>query len=176
MNTPVIIRDFRGKLFYETESRLPRIQVFNLPPGKYYVDSGNFYELPRPNQFKLPRLPRRERHHKPFPSHFRFRFAPNPHKCTIFWGRKEIVCDPSLKDKPLSDLYFILFHEFAHHKYGTEKYADLGAAHMMLRRGFNPSQIIRAPISSLSEKQIDRKNYLFDKIIGSSEDLNDETR
>ena len=172
MNKPVIIRDFRGKLFYETESRLPRVQVFNLPPGKYYVDAGSFYELPKPNDFELPRLPKRERHNKPFPSHFKFRFAPNPNKCTIFWGRKEIICDPSLKNASLPILYFILFHEFAHSKYGTEKYADLGAAYMMLKRGFNPTQIMRAPILSLSKRQRLRKNYLKDKLTGSSQKLN----
>ena len=172
-NKAVIIRDFRNKLFYETESRLPTVKYFNLPPGKYYVDAGQIRVLTRPIKYRLPQLPERERFNKPFPFNFSFHFSPNPNKCTIFWNRKQIVCDPQYKNAPLPVLYFMLFHEFAHSKYGTEKFADLGAARMMLQKGFNPSQIMRAPIDTLSKKQLLRKNFIVNKVNNLNAHINE---
>lgn len=164
---PVIIRDFRGKLFYSTEPRIPRVKVFNLPKGKYYIDRGSFQPLKNPIKFKLPKLPKRQRHNKPFPSYFKFIFADNPNKCTIFWDRELIVCDPSLKEASLPVLHFILFHEFAHSRYGTEKYADAGSAYMMIKKGYNPWQIVKSPLTSLSNNQLDRKIYIYNLLLNS---------
>jgi len=160
---PIIIRDFRGKIFYSTEG-LRIIPEFNLPIGTYYIDSGKFKLRAKPVFFKLPAMPKIERRFKS-PDNFKILFANNPNKCTINWFKKTITFDESFRDKLLPELYFVLYHEFGHHLYLTEKYADLFAARRMLIKGYNPSQIVRAPITSLSAYQEKRKQHILNKII-----------
>jgi hypothetical protein len=159
---PVIIRDFRGKLFYSTEGLRP-VQKFNLPEGQYYIDQGKI-KMIRFIPPKLNRLPTPERNLKP-PFNFSIVFDYNPNKCTIRWKEKIIVFDNSLRDYTLPELYFILFHEYSHALYKTERFADLCSANMMLIKGFNPSQIGAAPITSLSEKQLNRKKFVVNNLI-----------
>lgn len=171
LHVPVIIRDWRGVLFYSTEELTPRTKEFNLPdltePTTYYVESGYFSAMEKPVDFNEIRLPKPERNF-PDPSKFKMVFANNPHKCSISWFKKEIVFDNSFKEKPLPELYFVKYHEFAHRYYETEKYVDLLATNYMLRKGFNPSQIGRAHALSLSDKQHYRKVYNIEKIIESN--------
>lgn len=164
-NKPVIIRDFRNKLFYSTEGLRP-VTYFSLPEGQYYIEKGDIELIPfkRP---KLYRLPLPERNLKP-PFNYNVIFDINPNKCTIQWRKKRIIFDNSLKDYTLPELYFILYHEFAHAIYTTEKYADLMAANLMLKKGYNPSQIGAAPITSLSNKQLYRKKYVAKNVIKNS--------
>lgn len=163
---PLIIRDQRGKLFYDNESRIPKVRNFNLPKGIYYVDKGYINPLERPVNYQMPKLPKKQRNRK-FPFHFKSVFADNPNKCTIHWNLNTIVFDHALKEMTLPELYFILFHEFAHAKYSNEDLADLGSAYLMLKHGFNPSQIVKAPIDSLSSKQIPRKTLLYYRLLNS---------
>lgn len=159
---PVVIRDFRGKMFYSTEGLKP-VKFFNLPPGQYYIESGDFVKMRKPYRFRLPKLPMPERNLKP-PYDFDIIFGYNPNKCTINWIKKTITFDTSLKNATIPVLWFMIFHEYGHSLYSTEKYADLCSSKLMLIRGFNPSQIGIAPIISLSSKQYKRKKYLTRKI------------
>lgn len=163
-NVPVIIRDFRGMLFYTTETMVPEVTEFNLPIGKYFVDSGGIKELPEPVKYNLLKLPKEERV-MPDPFNFKIQFANNPYKCTINFKDKTITFDNSFKSKTLPEIYFVLFHEFAHRYFKTEKYCDVLASNYMLVRGFNPSQIGRAHLLSLSHRQHERKKYNIQKMI-----------
>lgn len=169
--TPVIIRDSRGIMFYTTEPVTPNVKQFNLPPGKYFVDQGFFTPLARPIDYKLKRLPTRQRN-RPFPTNFKIVWADNPKKCTVDWDRKTMTFDRSFQDAPLSHLDFIKYHEYGHARYGTlptasddeiirsEAYADLFAVNCMLRKGYNPEQIAETHIDSLSTKQGARKEFI----------------
>jgi hypothetical protein len=160
---PVIIRDFRGILFYTTEPLLPKVKEFNLPPGTYFVQSGYIQQKSNPVDYKSLRLPPYERN-MPVPSDFVVKFGTNPNKCTIFWDLGYILFDNHFKEKPLYEVAFILNHEMGHSKYKTEKYADLFAANEMLKKGYNPSQIGVAPIDSLSEMQYERKRFIVNNL------------
>lgn len=162
--SPIVIRDYRGIMFYTTEPLLPRVKEFNLPVGSYMVDSGYFSPMTFPVQYKLIRLPFPERF-LPKPKDFVICFGDNPNKCTIFWDKGIIMFDNSFREKPLPQLYFILFHEFGHARYKTEKYADLYAVNSMLAKGFNPSQIGMAPIQSLSNYADYRKENVVNRLL-----------
>ena len=166
-NSPVVIRDHRGILFYSTEPLLPRVKEFNLPPGTYFVDTGYFVPMPQPVKNKLVKLPMPERL-LPKPSDFEIVFGNNPNKCTIFWKKGYILFDNSFREKPLPQLFFILYHEFGHARYRTEKYADLYAVNCMLSKGFNVSQIGTAPIYSLSDRATDRKEFVIEKLLNAT--------
>lgn len=159
----ILIRDFRGKVFYDTTG-LENVVKFNLPKGKYTVQEGEITFAPSPRKYKLSVLPHKERNY-PSPSNFNIKFAPNPNKCTISWNKKLITFDTSLKDEPLAVLMFMLFHEFGHKFYSTEKYADLFSANMMKKEGYNPSQIGEAQILSLSDRQLHRKHFITNNLI-----------
>jgi hypothetical protein len=159
---PVIILDKRGKIFYDN-TELKSRKRFNLPEGEYYLKQGYFTQLNRPVEYQLNKLPLPERL-RAWPFGFNFVFAPNSHKATINWRHKVIIFDPSLREKSLPELYFILFHEFAHSKFKSEKMTDALAENMMLKKGFNPSQISGAPITSLSSKQFERKKEVVSRM------------
>jgi hypothetical protein len=160
---PVVIRDFRGVIFYDTNG-IGKVEKFNLPAGNYFIDKGFIKPMRFPRCYKLSKLPEPERS-LPNPKFFSVLFGNNPNKCSISWPNRRILFDNSLKSYTLPELYFILFHEFGHQLYGTEKYADLFSANMMKRRGFNPSQCGESIITSLSKKQKARKKFLTKKII-----------
>jgi hypothetical protein len=160
---PVVIRDFRGKLFYSTEG-LRSVKEFNLPPGNYTVEKGNIKFRKIPVDYPLSALPKPERNLRP-PFDYKIIFDNNPNKCTIKWLEKIIIFDNELKQLTLPELFFILYHEFAHAKFQSEKYADLMAGNIMLKKGYNPSQIGKAPITSLSTMQYERKKHIVKNMI-----------
>jgi hypothetical protein len=166
LNTPVIIDDYRGIEFYNTQPLLDqgnKVRKFNLPAGTYQVREGNFVAMKYPVKMPLAKLPRTERYRKP-PFDFVIKFGDNPNKCTIFWVGKTIVFDNSFKTMPLPYVFFVLYHEYGHSLFGTEKYADLVASNIMKIRGYNISQIYRAQIFSLSELQWERKKFLSEQL------------
>lgn len=165
---PIIIRDFRGILFYETESMIPKVEYFNLPAGQYFVERGHFSETLLPRTYPLAVLPQPERMY-PDPTFFDIQFGDNPNKCSILWDEKVIVFDGSFKEKPQAQIYFVLFHEYGHKLYNTEHYADLYAANRMKMLGFNPYQIQRAHSETLSHAAQDRKEFLTNHL---TKDLN----
>lgn len=160
---PIIIRDFRGVLFYSTEGLKP-VEFFNLPEGCYFVDTGYFKVLPKPIKSNIMPLPRVQRLMSS-PYDFTVNFGENPYKCTIDWKTKSILFDNAFKLKPLPEVYFVLYHEFGHTLYNTEKYADLYAANMMKERGYNDSQIGAAQINALSSMNYDRKEFVTNHLL-----------
>jgi hypothetical protein len=163
-NNIVEIKDFRNMPFYSTENVSKPVLEFNLPSGKYYVVRGNITAMLKPVKYRLAVLPIPQRNRKP-PFDFDVSFGNNPNKCSIIWNEKMIFFDNALREKTLPELWFILFHEFAHARYTSEHYADLCASNLMKVKGFNPSQIGSAPLLSLSAHQYARKKYLIEKII-----------
>jgi len=161
---PIIIRDFRGRIFYDTSELEKPVKRFNIPEGKYSIDSGTLKRLKEPVKFSLSPLPLPERIY-PSPYKFKILFGVNPNKCSIIWKKRTILFDNSFKSAPLPSIFFILYHEYGHQLYKTEKYADLFSTNEMLKKGFNNSQIGKAPIVSLSSKQIDRKKFITGHIL-----------
>lgn len=166
-NVPVIIRDFRGILFYTTEPSIPNIETFNMPflGVKYFVESGSFQPLSQPVEYELLALPKTAERELNPPFGFDIVFGNNPNKCTISFKNKIIFFDNAFKEKTLPEIYFVLFHEFAHQYFHTEDLTDTLAANYMLKKGFNPEQIGRAQITSLSSRQLPRKSNLTEKIL-----------
>ena len=160
---PIIIRDFRGKLFYSTVGLRP-VKSFNLPEGNYFVESGNFSELSRPVSYNLIPLPNPERKFED-PEKYTITFDINPNKCTINWSIKTITFDLKLLHLTIPELFFILYHEYGHTLYKTEKYADGYSCNKMLQKGFNPSQVGKCQLTSLSSHQKERKDYIVNNII-----------
>lgn len=165
---PVIINDDRNISFYSTADIMP-VYCFNLPSGKYIVESGEFKPMPKPIPFKLEKEPIAETALPTPPIGFDIVFGYNPNKCTIFWGRKLIVFSDQFIDYPLPKITHIYMHEFGHSKYGferlydletAEKYCDLYASNQMLRMGYNPSQIMSSEKETLSDRQQYRKDFI----------------
>ena len=166
VSTPVIIKDYRGIDFYDTTPILKNgniVKSFNLPEGAYFVESGNFAKMKKPKKYKLAKLPPRQRLRK-LPTDFEIIFGTNPSKCTIFWDNKVILFDNDLMSLTLPELFFILYHEYGHALYKTEKFADLYSANMMKIKGYNPLQIASAPIKSL-DKNEDRKIFAIEQML-----------
>jgi hypothetical protein len=163
-NKPIVIRDDRFLMFYTTEDILPRCTKFNLPGGTYYIDRGSFVQMKTPVKYKLTKLPSRQRLY-PRPWAYKIEFGSNPNKCSILWDLKTILFDNSFKDKPLPEVFFVLFHEYGHALYGDEHLADLYAGNLMKLRGFNPLQIGDAPNNTLSSGQLKRKNIMLNAIL-----------
>ena len=164
---PVEVLDFRKKMFYDT-SELPKpVEKFNLPRGVFYLRTGSIIPMKKPIRYNLPRLPRRERFGYMNPANFKVLFAPNPNRATVNWTRQTITFDTSLRNASLTEIMFILFHEFGHKLYTAENLADLYAVRELLLRGYNPSQIGMAPLRTLSAKQFMRKKYVVDTLTSS---------
>jgi hypothetical protein len=120
--------------------------------------------LSAPVSFDLVALPKPERNY-PLPYDYAVEFDSNPNKCTIKWMEKRIIFDDELKSCSLPELMFILNHEFGHAYYTTEKFADLWARNEMIKKGYNPSQIGSAPVTSLSEIQYKRKKFIVNSFL-----------
>lgn len=165
---PIVIRDQRGILFFSTEDVLPRCTKFNLPVGSYMVDTGYFSPMKSPVSYDKIPLPFPQRF-LPRPDKFFIYFSPNPNKCTINWFKKEICFDTSFYEKPLNQIFLILFHEYGHSRYnGTkngEKYADLYAVNCMLDFGFNPLQCGAADLDALSDNSLYRKKSVVKNLL-----------
>lgn len=161
---PVIIRDARGILFYSTESQVPNVTCFNLPGfGEYFVE-GNIKPLDEPVEYALADIPVPLAPRFPPPFDYQIVFGVNPNKCTVKWDKGVILFDNAFKDKPLPQVFFILYHEYAHAYFEEETLCDQLAGNYMKIRGFNPSQIVTAPILALSARQKQRKINMVESI------------
>jgi hypothetical protein len=154
---PFDIYESSGILFYSSEftdkiSKGERLN-FNLPHGEYKYN-GNFIKLDSPVAVKNVPLPMKER--RIAGKRYKIEFGNNPNKCTIFYDKGLILFDSSFLNKPLYIKYLIYNHELGHHFYKSEDKADLYAVKRMLERGFNPSQIGRGALESLSDRSMDR--------------------
>ena len=151
---PFTIYESNGQVFYSSDftdkiAKGERLD-FNLPLGVYKYD-GSFQKLDRPVPVKQISLPIKERNIAS--KRYDIQFGNNPNKCTIFYDKGLILFDNSFKNKPLYIKYAIYYHELGHHWYRTEAKADLYASKQLLELGFNPSQIGRASLESLSNKK-----------------------
>jgi len=161
---PVIIRDNRHILFYSTESQVPNVWYFNLPAfGTYFVESGSFTPMEKPVEYEHVEIPEIQRRFLVSPYNFKIVWGINPNKCSIMWNRKTILFDSQFKDKPLTQVFFILYHEFAHLYSKDESICDHISSNYMKEKGFNPSQISSA-LSALSDRQIVRKTELVNNL------------
>lgn len=86
----------------------------------------------------------------------------NPHKLSINVGNGQIYIDKVFW-AGLNEVqkYFTLGHELGHYKYFDEMKADRFAALLLLKKGFNPSQIIAAANTTLSDFSEARKTALY---------------
>ncbi len=142
--TDVAVYDVKG-LFYIAR----RGKEFNLPYGNYVIQ-GKTKRIP----FRMPAVPNL-RYYKPeknvgFKGFQKVIFTQNPNKCSIDVQKGFLVFDKDFfKSLNISQLYFVLSHEVGHFFYYTEHKCDTFAAFMMLKMGFNPSQISSAAKSTL---------------------------
>jgi len=155
---PFEIYEPSGQIFYSSDftdviSKGKKLE-FNLPAGIYKYN-GSFIKLAFPVKTLDILLPSKERNF--VKKRYDIQWGNNPDKCTIFYDKGLILFDNSLKSLPLYVKYGIYFHELGHHYYKTEYKADLFSAKKMLDKGFNPSQIGRVALESLSNNSMERK-------------------
>lgn len=134
---------------------------FNLPLGVYWYN-GSFSKLVEPVKTRDIQLPQRQRNYKQ--RKYKIIFEKNPNKCSIYYDRGVIIFDNMFKNYPLFMKYGIYFHELGHHFYSSEQYADLYAVKKMLDYGFNPSQIGRVFLFTLSEKSLWRIENIIEML------------
>lgn len=152
---PFRLYDGRGILFYDSDFVKKDIIEFNLPPGKYFLD-GKIYKLDRPFEFKKLELPPKQRNYRR--KRYQIRFGKNKNKCTVNHRLGTILFDEAFRIAPKYILYDVYAHELGHSYYKSEELADRYASNLMLKWGFNPSQIGRSPILTLTQlNSFDRK-------------------
>ena len=160
-NEPLNIYDERGNIFYSSDFTKNFKGLFYLPKGRYNTDNLIVQSRGNLTQPEI-RLPKRQWDMKHNFNNFEIRYGNNINKCTIFHDRKIILFDDSFKSAPLYQLAFMLAHEKGHNYYMSEKFADLFALRLMLKEGYNTSQVIRAIDLTLSDKRsIDRKIFIY---------------
>ena len=162
---PFQIYDSKNVLFYD-DSFVTKISQgetlrFNVPAGIYKYN-GSFVKLDEPVKTMTVTLPPKERNINNVPKRYRIEFGDNPNKCSIYYDLGLILFDNQFINAPMYVKYGIYFHELGHHWYKTEWKADLYATKKMLEAGFNPSQIGRVGLMTLSSSSFDRKQKTVD--------------
>lgn len=157
-NTTIL--DGAGFLFY-THPNHKKNLYFNLPAGCYYTNN-TIEEAP---QFKPYNYIKGQEPKNDFNRDIQIILTENPHKATIYPKHGFILFDKALTElhyKPIKT--FILAHEIGH-KYtkDSEEGADEYGANLMLRAGYNPSQIATAARLLFKFNQ-QRKNNLIYKL------------
>lgn len=170
---PVVILDEFQNPFYDTRVLNKKVWEFNLPSGVYYVQEGKFVRTPRAVEYQLEKLPPKERYIRSDPEQFPIIYTDNKYTASVYWdaerspyGKSVIVFDKSMRAAPIPDFTFILYHEFAHRFYETERYCDMWASNRMLIEGFNPSQIGNAIVHTLSDNNMYRKDEMISSLQG----------
>lgn len=162
-SVPFVVYDVKGNVFYASDftDHIAKGETlrFNLPYGEYRYD-GAFVKLDSPVAIANIMLPPRERSLNGAGKNYKIMFGDNPNKCTIFYAPGVILFDNQYLNAPLYVKYGIYFHELGHHFYKTEWKADLYATKKMLDYGFNPSQIGRVGLMTLSNNSFDRKEKI----------------
>jgi len=169
----VIILDAEYKPFYDTRFVNSKVREFNLPKGVYYLDTGKIAKRITPVEYTLDILPKPTRNLKGDPETFPIIYGQNNYTASIFWDKERspfnkcaIYLDNSMKAKTKPEMMFILYHECAH-KYWNDSPAeeaacDSWAANKMLAEGYNPSQINKSMIMTLSENNGYRVERMID--------------
>ena len=163
---PFEIFDEIGILFYTSNfvNKIAKGETlkFNLPYVKFYYN-GILTKLGEPVYYDYKKLPKKQRNINK--KRYKIIYGNNPNKCTIFYGKGIILFDYSFKKIPLYMKYDIYYHELGHHYYKTEKHADLYAYNMMIKKGFNKSQIGLTTLETLSQNSYGRKKHIINKIL-----------
>jgi hypothetical protein len=161
--SPVLIfEQKRNRPFYFHRGNDKGAFYFNLPKGNYYTEN-KIKPLSIPVPVALPQLPPPEKN-KLLPKKVQVNFLENPNKASILVDKHKIYVDPKIMKLPIPAIFFVLFHEIGHYYYIDEKKCDLFAVREMLKRGFNPSQCGIAIDQALSNKSIDRKMCVIEKM------------
>ena len=151
-----------GRTLYYFQNPLQKRVTFNLPQGNWNTES-ELRELKRSLKYVCPKLPPPTK--KPIVKSLSYEVGNNPNKCSIDTKTGKVLIDKSIAKKDIPFLTFVLFHENGHFFYTGggegENFCDIWAGKKMLERGYNPSQIYFAQEFCLSEKSIDRKDYLY---------------
>lgn len=157
------IFDDSGKTFYLYHNPSEKLILFNLPCGIFFTEN-NVEKRKKPLRYVCPELPKPDK--KIIPKEMNFRVTDNPSKASIDVKTGDVIIDYSIDEKERPFKCFVLLHEVGHNYYngGThEHFCDIFAAKMMLEKfGFNPSQVYLAQEFCLSERSINRKDFLYD--------------
>ena len=139
----VLIFDGEGKVFYRYAQ--PGTIKFNLPKGNY-MTATEIKQQPRPHEYNFVRTRKREffQYEPPKISDLEIRFAPNPNKASVFPKKHLVIIDEGYKKLPKYCIQYLLAHEIGHYHYKTEEFCDEFAQELMLKKGFNKSQIEEA--------------------------------
>lgn len=144
----VIVFKDNSELFYSKKNaNYPNPFRFNLPRG-VYVCFNEIYKNIKPHEYELEKLPPKEKNtpkKKPI-----IKWAKNPNKASIDVSRHLIIIDHEFKKHPDVNQCFLIAHELGHYYYYTEWKCDLYAKHLLLKMGFNLSQISEAIASTLN--------------------------
>jgi len=89
-------------------------------------------------------------------------FTNNPNKVSIDVRKGKIIVDNKFWQS-LNEIQknFVLAHELGHYRYYDEQKADRFAAHLLLMKGYNPTQIVAAANTTLSDYSQERKTALY---------------
>lgn len=135
---------------------------FNLTPGTWTIKAGTIQKLKNPVSFRIPKLPKPARNFKP--ANISFFVGDNPHKASIFPHSGLMIFDREIMKKKPAIIAFIFYHELGHLKYKKEENADLYSVTRMLKRGYNPTQILQAASEALSKNSFLRIKEIFNKL------------
>lgn len=146
---------------------------FNMPYGRYEVLAGNLSELKEPVNYPVEfDLPNNFDSFKKLP---KIIFCDNPNKCSVDTIKNVIYFDNRFKNCPWVVILWIVGHELAHYFFKTngfmtveqrqiiERKCDLFSNALLLKIGFNPSQInfaIKYALSNSLLAQCRKENSL----------------
>jgi hypothetical protein len=159
-NEIIKVYDDRKKVFYQRLNPAKEICKFNLPKGNYFtpcnIARGEIVV------YDIPTLPKPERIY-PLPKKFFIVSGKNKNKCSIYMETGKIFFDRDfLNSLHRPTLTFILLHELGHYLYSgngqdSEKKCDLFATSKMLELGYNPNQILKASLFSLTNNILSKQ-------------------
>lgn len=174
-NGPVRILDNHKKLFYKHPNTEGAI-TFNLPKGIYHnTTRATITRLPEFQPYQVP--PSIAQWVTDVPREYDVEVAENPNKATVWIKKQKIKLDKAIRNidyRPA--LAFVLFHELSHYfwhrvpgktytdeeKLDIEKHCDANAYFIMIRSGYNPTQIKAAIEILMEESQPERRQALSD--------------
>lgn len=142
-NDSVLIFDAEGKPFYRFAQ--PGLIKFNLPKGSY-MTATDIRPQSKPHEYNFVRKRQREffQYTPPKISDLEIRFEDNPNKASVYPKKHLVVIDKEFQKLPKYCIQYLLAHEIGHYHYKTEEFCDEFAQELMLKKGFNKSQIEEA--------------------------------
>lgn len=136
---------------------------FNLPKGEY-ITANFINKLKEPVKYKLNPL-KPERNIKR-PDKITIHFGENPNKASIILQKGIILIDNQFLEYPRFVIEYVLQHEIGHYKFASETGADSYARIQMLKKGYNPTQIMQASRMTLTKSE-GRKRKCHENLIKS---------